>query len=118
MDAAKYKTTGTSRGFTYQYYFSTARQGKPTLLFCHGFPSTNKHWEKIASFFEKEGYGIIVPDMLGYGGTSKPLEPEAYIASGLTKDLVEILDAENIEQAVIVGHDWYARLARCREQCA
>ncbi|KAI0344606.1 epoxide hydrolase [Trametopsis cervina] len=106
MDAAKYKTTTTSRGLTYNYYFVAAQQAKPTLLFCHGFPSTSKHWDKIAPFFEDRGYGVVVPDMLGYGGTSKPTDVNAYLPSLIVKDLVDILDAENIQKVIAVGHDW------------
>lgn len=106
MDPAKYKTTQTSRGFTYNYYFSPALSSKPFLLFCHGFPSFTTHWSKIAMFFEREGYGIIVPDMLGYGETTKPTDPAAYVGSLISKDLVDILDAENVKQVVAIGHDW------------
>ncbi|KAI0341819.1 alpha/beta-hydrolase [Trametopsis cervina] len=106
MDPAKYKTTTTTRGFTYNYYFAPARLSKPTLLFCHGFPSTSKHWERQVPFFEDRGYGVIVPDMLGYGGTSKPTDVDAYVPSLISKDLVEVLDAEGLWKVIAVGHDW------------
>jgi len=61
------------------------------------------------TFFRGKGYGLIVPDMLGYGGTSKPTNP-AFYSNGLARDLVDILDAEGIKQAIFIGHDWYVRL--------
>ncbi|THV00053.1 hypothetical protein K435DRAFT_837481 [Dendrothele bispora CBS 962.96] len=57
------------------------------------------------SFFQDKGYGLIVPDMLGYGGTAKPLDPEAYAPSLISKDIVDILDAGGLQQSVLIGHD-------------
>ena len=106
MDRALYKDLKTSRGFNYHYYFSKAQGRRTTLLFCHGFPSTSWDWRYLATYFQKQGYGIVVPDLLGYGGTSKPTDPAAYQHSLISKDLIDILDAEGIEQAIPVGHDW------------
>ena len=97
----------TSRGLNYRYYFSPATSSKPTLLFVHGFPSFSAHWINQITFFEKEGFGLVVPDMLGYGGSSIPQEPEAYVHALQAKDLIDILDVEQLGSNVIaIGHDW------------
>jgi soluble epoxide hydrolase / lipid-phosphate phosphatase len=44
--------------------------------------------------------------MLGYGNTDKPSEVVAYVGSALAKDIVDILDAEHVETAIPIGHDW------------
>ena len=106
MDHSFYRNTAVSRGLIYHYYLSKAVNGKPNLLFCHGFPSKSNDWRYIVPYFKRRGYGIIVPDMLGYGGTDKPTDPSAYVGSKIAKDLVEILDAENIEKVIAIGHDW------------
>jgi len=110
MDPASYKDFTTSRGIKYHYFASPARDGKPTLVFCHGFPSTSYDWHNQVAFFAKEGYGLIVPDCLGYGGTDKPTTPESYAMKLMTKDLAEILDAENQQSVIIIGHDWGSAL--------
>ncbi|KAJ3556465.1 hypothetical protein NM688_g2016 [Phlebia brevispora] len=106
MDPSLYKSVKTSRGLTYSYWTSTAQDGKPTLLFCHGFPSTSRDWRYIAPVLKDKGYGVIVPDMLGYGDTDKPTDPALYVSSKVSQDLVDILDAEGIDKAVAVGFDW------------
>ncbi|KAJ6476889.1 alpha/beta-hydrolase, partial [Mycena sanguinolenta] len=88
MDHTNYKKTKTKRGFTYSYYFSAPAPGKPVLFFSHGFPSASFLWRKEVTFFQPLGYGIIVPDHLGYG-----------------EDMGDILDAEAVA-TVAVGHDW------------
>ncbi|KAK7466182.1 hypothetical protein VKT23_004903 [Stygiomarasmius scandens] len=109
MDPSAYRQTTVSRGFKYNYYFSLPLS--PThafIVFVHGFPSTSYDWHKQVTFFQAKGYGLIVPDMLGHGETSKPTDLEFY-SNGLAKDLIDILDAEGVKQAVFVGHDWGSR---------
>ena len=106
MDASQYKDVITPRGLKYHYYYSPAQDGKRTLLFCHGFPSSGRDWYKVATHFKERGYGIIIPDMLGYGGTDKPSDPSLYAHSAMSQDLVSIFDAENVEKVVAIGHDW------------
>ncbi|KAJ6476950.1 alpha/beta-hydrolase [Mycena sanguinolenta] len=106
MEQSNYKQTKTKRGFTYSYYFSAPTPGKPVLFFSHGFPSASFLWRKQVAFFQPLGYGIIVPDHLGYGGTDKPTDPKLYVGRGLAEDMGDILDAEAVATVVAVGHDW------------
>lgn len=115
MDPALYKDVTTSRGLTYHYYFSPAAPSQPTLLFCHGHPSTSHDWRRVVPHFQARGYGIIAPDMLGYGGTDKPTDPAYYLGTGLAKDMVDILDAEGIDTVIAVAHDWYVALIQVLE---
>lgn len=106
MDPSHYKSVTTSRGLRYSYYAFPAHQGKPTLFFCHGFPSTSRDWRYIVPYFKDRGYGVIAPDMLGFGDTDKPTDPALYVSSVMSKDLVQILDAEKVGTAIAIGHDW------------
>ncbi|THV00055.1 alpha/beta-hydrolase [Dendrothele bispora CBS 962.96] len=105
-----FKDLNVTRGLVYHYYASPAETGKPTIVFLHGFPSTSYDWRHQVSFFQDKGYGLIIPDMLGYGGTAKPLEPEAYASSLISKDIIDILDAEGLQQSILVGHDWGSKV--------
>lgn len=106
MDASLYRDFVTSRGYNYHYYRTPASGSKPTILLVHGFPSTSYDWHPVAVHFKSLGYGLVIPDMLGYAGTSKPTEPEVYRMSLMTKDLIEVLDAEGLGKVIVVGHDW------------
>jgi hypothetical protein len=105
-----FKDVTTSRGLHYSYYFSAPNQGKPTVLLVHGFPSLAVDWHPQITHFKQLGYGLIVPDQLGYGGTDKPKESSAYVHSLLAKDMVDILDHEKAANVVAIGHDWCASL--------
>ncbi|KAI1394614.1 alpha/beta-hydrolase [Hypoxylon fuscum] len=110
MDSHRRKTLKTSRGLTYTYYVSESPSSKPTLLLQHGFPDDACMWKGIASKLTR--YRLVVPDLLGYSGTSKPTEPSAYSYAYQAQDLLEILDAEGIEKVISVGHDFGAVVAQ------
>ncbi|KAL0564907.1 hypothetical protein V5O48_017130 [Marasmius crinis-equi] len=107
LDPSDYKNTTVSRGIKYSYYFSPPTDNKRFLLFLHGWPGFSYDWRYQVEFFKEAGYGIIVPDLLGYGGTEKPTDPEAYRSSLISRDIVDILDFESVSNdVVVVGHDW------------
>ncbi|GJE89532.1 alpha/beta hydrolase [Phanerochaete sordida] len=99
-----------SRGLNYHYLYTPAQPSKPTLLFCHGFPSNARDWHPIASTLQAKGYGVLIPDMLGNGGTAKPTDPAAFVNSLISRDIVDILDAEKLDTVVAVGHDWGSKV--------
>lgn len=114
MDPTSYKDVTTSRGLNYHYYFASAQNSKPTLLFLHGFPSTSYDWRHQVAFFKAKGYGLIVPDMLGYGGTAKPEDPADYVANLIVRDIVDLLDAEAVDSVISISHDWWVYLFTTR----
>lgn len=112
MDKLERKALTTARGLRYTYYASTpaSESSRPALLFCHGFPNSASLWNDVVVYLSSSGilneYKIVVPDMLGYAGTQKPLETTLYNARGMSDDLVDILDAENVQKVIAIGHDW------------
>ncbi|KXJ97157.1 epoxide hydrolase [Microdochium bolleyi] len=121
MDALQKKTIeSNSRGLTYTYYASPpaaiASAGSisniPTILLTHGFPDEAHMWSGVVSRLAPKGYRLIVPDMLGYAGTSKPTDPASYRYKHLTSDLIDILDAEGVSKVISVGHDWGSEIAQ------
>ncbi|KAH9988416.1 Alpha/Beta hydrolase protein [Russula vinacea] len=54
----------------------------------------------------RAGYRVVVPDMLGYGGTDKPLAVEEYSTKKLCADLAALLDIIGVSRAIVIGHDW------------
>jgi pimeloyl-ACP methyl ester carboxylesterase len=89
-----------------------AEQGTgPTILLCHGFPECWYSWRHQLGALAAAGFHAVAPDMRGYGQTDAPLEVESYTLLHLLGDMVGLLDALGVEQAVIAGHDWGAPVA-------
>ncbi|KAI1860125.1 hypothetical protein JX265_010049 [Neoarthrinium moseri] len=110
MDLCEHKSVITRRGFTLSYYVSKPNNAGPTLLLQHGFPDDARLWDGIVKHLSL--YHLIIPDLLGYSDTSKPTDPTAYNYVDHTGDIVEILDAENVNKVVSVGHDFGAIIAQ------
>jgi pimeloyl-ACP methyl ester carboxylesterase len=89
-----------------------AEQGEgPVVLFCHGFPETWYSWRHQLPALAKAGFRAVAPDMRGYGETESPVAVDQYTLLHLVGDMVGLLDALRVENAVIVGHDWGAPVA-------
>ena len=106
------KDVKTKRGLNYHYLFVPSQAGKPTLVLLHGFPSTIRDWRFQIEHFSSKGYGLVVPDMLGYGGTDKPLDVKYYSWQDMSSDILDILDAEALDRVIVVGHDWSVASSR------
>lgn len=59
----------------------------------------------MVPFLSKLPNRLVIPDLLGYGGTSKPTDPKAFAYHLMTKDILDILDAEGISKVITLGHD-------------
>ena len=100
-------STALPNGTTYNYIHVEPKDNKPYILFLHGWPDSSYAWKNQIPYFSNLGYGLIVPDLLGYGGTDKPKELEAYKLKKMCEEVIGILDKHAIKQVIGVGHDWY-----------
>lgn len=97
----------THGGQTWRY--SDSGRGRPVVLF-HGFPDTPHSYAGIARALDAAGFRAILPYLRGYHrDTLVPGRP--YDALHLAEDAIRLLDALDLESAVLVGHDWGAMLA-------
>ncbi len=96
-----------SRGVTYHYqHFPPSLPNGEYVLFFHGWPSAASDWHSQIDHFRRLGWGILAPDLLGAGRTSRPAEADKYVLKDMARDVVEILDHEKISKVHAVGHDW------------
>lgn len=100
------KTLKTTSGYEYGYVYKKASGSKATFLLLHGFPSSVYDWKYQIAELSAAGYGVIAPELLGYGGSDKPKAVEDYKFSVISKSVSEILDHEGLAKVIGVGHDW------------
>ena len=86
--------------------------GTPVLLL-HGFPDDVRTWDGVAPPLAAAGFRVIVPWLRGYGPTRflSPATPRSGQQAALGADLLELMDALGIEQALLAGYDWGGRAA-------
>jgi haloacetate dehalogenase len=79
----------------------------PPLLLLHGAPQTHISWRLVAPELAKS-YTVIVPDLRGYGDSSKP--PDApdhatYSKRAMALDQVEVMKHFGFDRFPVIGHD-------------
>lgn len=95
------------------HIFRIIEQGKgPAILFCHGFPDTAFTWQKQMRAVAEAGYRAVALDMRGFGESYAPADYHLYTSLHVVGDLIGLLDALEIDTAVVVGHDWGADYAQ------
>lgn len=86
----------------------------PLVILMHGWPELGLSWRHQVGPLAAAGYTVAVPDMRGYGGSSRPRQVESYSADALADDMMAIATALGAQRWVAVGHDWGAPVAwRC-----
>ncbi|MBI5948010.1 MAG: alpha/beta hydrolase [Chloroflexi bacterium] len=86
-------------------HVAEAGEGFPVVM-VHGWPELWYSWRHQLKALSEAGFRAIAPDMRGYGDTDAPPDPAQYRTSVICADIAGLLDALEIEKAVIVGHDW------------
>ena len=83
-----------------------AEQGDgPVVVLCHGFPEAWYSWRHQLAPLSAAGFRAVAPDMRGYGQSDRPDAIDQYTLLHLVGDMVGLVDAVGVEQAMIVGHD-------------
>lgn len=86
-------------------YQAGPKDGVPLLLI-HGWPEIAYSWSRQIGPLADAGYRVIAVDLRGFGLSSAPKDVEAYGIEKMVGDIEGVLDALDIEKAVICGHDW------------
>jgi pimeloyl-ACP methyl ester carboxylesterase len=94
-------------------YVDSGPSDGPAVVLLHGWPYDIRSYADVAPILVSEGYRVIVPYVRGYG-TTRFLSDESLRngeQAALAVDVRALMDALEIEQAVLGGFDWGARTA-------
>lgn len=85
----------------------------PPVVLLHGWPYDINTYVEVAPLLAAAGYRVIVPYLRGYGTTRFVSDdaPRNGQQSVFAVDTIALMDALQIQQAVIGGCDWGARTA-------
>ena len=75
----------------------------PTAVLLHGKNFNAAAWAETAAWLQGQGYGVLAPDQIGFGKSSKPTAYQ-YSFEQLAWNTAQLLDHLKIEKAVIIGH--------------
>lgn len=93
------------------HYVTGGKIDGPPCVLLHGFPQSWITWRYIIPYLEKH-YKVIAIDLRGYGDSDKPADMEGYDNKNMARDIAELLKELNVSNALVIGHDRGARIAR------
>ncbi len=88
-------------------HLAESGRGEPLILL-HGWPQHWWCWRHLIGRFA-ERYRVLAPDLRGWGWSDAP--PGRYAKRDYAEDVRALMDAEGIDRAAIVAHDWGAYAA-------
>jgi len=94
-------------------YLETGPEDGPAVVLAHGFPYDAHAYDEVAAALAAAGCRCIVPWLRGYGATRfiSAATARSGEQAALGADLLALLDALNLQRAVLAGYDWGGRAA-------
>jgi pimeloyl-ACP methyl ester carboxylesterase len=85
----------------------------PAVLLLHGWPYDIHSYADVAPLLASKGYRVIIPHLRGFGTTRflSTGTPRNGQQAALGADAVALMDALEIQRAILAGYDWGARTA-------
>lgn len=94
------------------YHETGPENGRPVILL-HGYPYDIHSYAEVAPMLAAQGLRVIVPHLRGHGTTRflDPATPRAGQQAAIGQDVIDLMDALHIPEAVLAGYDWGGRAA-------
>lgn len=85
----------------------------PAVVLLHGWPYDIHTYVDVAPLLAAKGYRVFVPHLRGYGSTR--FLSDSAVRNGqqvaIALDVIALMNALKVEQAIVAGCDWGARTA-------
>lgn len=92
-------------------YVDAGPRGGPPVFLMHGFPYDIHAYAEVLPILVAQGCRVVVPFLRGFGPTRflSPDTPRSGEQAALGADLLALMDALQVERAVLAGYDWGGR---------
>ncbi len=105
-----YTIPSQGQNLTMAYMHLPAASGKPTVTLLHGKNFNGAYWKRTADFLHAQGYGVVMPDQIGFGKSSKPRNYQ-YSFAELATNTNMLPNHLNVRHTILVGHSMGGMLA-------
>lgn len=92
-------------------YLDLGNISDPLILLLHGEPNSSFVYRNIAPSIVKQGFRVIIPDLIGFGYSDKPNNPQLYTYSNHTKWLRNFIKKLELRDINLFAHDWGAMIS-------
>ncbi|MEL6178140.1 MAG: alpha/beta hydrolase [Myxococcota bacterium] len=99
----RFEAQGKRLEMAYMDIAPVGRSNGEVVLLLHGKNFSGAYWAETIVALSEQGFRIIVPDQIGFGKSSKPIDIQ-YSFHALAAWTARLLDALDIDRASVVGH--------------
>lgn len=92
------------------YIYLEGKPDKPVVTLMHGKNFNAHYWTPTARYLQKKGYGVLIPDQIGFGKSSKPAYYQ-YSFSVLAHHTQGLMRSLKIKKSIVIGHSMGGMLA-------
>lgn len=92
------------------YIYLEGKVDRPIVTLMHGKNFNAHYWTSTALYLQKKGYGVLIPDQIGFGKSSKPANYQ-YSFSALAYHTRKLMASLKISKSIIIGHSMGGMLA-------
>jgi haloalkane dehalogenase len=93
-------------GLRMAYVDTGPRAARETLLLLHGEPTWGYLYRHMIGPLEAAGFRVIVPDLIGFGRSDKPVDPAAYSYSQHVAWVTRLIEHLDLRGVTLFGQDW------------
>src|SRR5262245_34043642 len=93
-------------GLSMAYVDTGPRAARETMLLLHGEPTWGYLYRKMIAPLEAAGFRVVVPDLIGFGRSDKPVDPVAYSYSRHVGWVTRLLERLDLRRLTLFGQDW------------
>jgi pimeloyl-ACP methyl ester carboxylesterase len=108
----KYFQVGTGSAAQCMAYMDVAppKPNGHVVMLLHGKNFSGAYWKRTAEVLVEHGYRVVMPDQIGFGKSSKPIDMQ-YSFARLALDTARLLDSIGVARVSVVGHSMGGMLA-------
>ncbi|MDX1293609.1 MAG: alpha/beta hydrolase [Hyphomonas sp.] len=92
------------------YIYRPGDTGMPVVTLMHGKNFNADYWKTTSDHLQGLGYGVLIPDQIGFGKSSRP-ESYQYSFAALASHTHALMDSLGIEKSIVLGHSMGGMLA-------
>ena len=92
-------------------YLDLGDKSDDVILLLHGEPNYSFVYRNVAPKMVQMGYRVIIPDLIGFGNSSKPKQKERITYSNHTKWLTTFMTNLGLNEVRLFAHDWGAMIS-------
>ena len=97
---------GEDAGLRMAYVDEGPRDAPVTALCLHGQPSWGYLYRKMLPVFRAAGLRVVVPDLLGFGRSDKPVDQAWYSFERHRDSLLGLVEQLDLQHVLLVVQDW------------